>query len=82
MAEIGEIGRLDTFGALLAYAGVHSAERSFGRKGANPETAWRMSKTGNAHLRQVVYRMALVGLQHNPIVAAHCARKRVAGSQR
>ena len=36
---------------LLAHAGVHYAERSSGRKGAGPETAWRMSKAGNAHVR-------------------------------
>ena len=82
MAEIGDIGRFDTFDQLLAYAGVHPAERSSGHKGANPETAWHMSKVGNAHLRAAAYRMALVGLQHNPIIAAHYARKRAAGKSK
>jgi transposase len=36
---------------LLAYANVHPAERSSGRKGADRETSWHMSKAGNAHLR-------------------------------
>ncbi len=36
IAEIGDIGRFETFDALLAYAGVHPAERSSGRKGADP----------------------------------------------
>ena len=46
LAEIGDIGRFADFDQLLAYAGVHPAERSSGRKGANPETAWHMSKAG------------------------------------
>ena len=66
----------------LAYAGVHPAERSSGKKGSNPETAWHMSKASNAHLRAAAYRMALVGVQHNPVVAAHYARKRAAGKSK
>jgi len=79
MAEIGDIGRFTDFDQLLAYAGVHPAERSSGQKGASPETSWRMAKTGSAHLRLAAYRIAVVGLQHNPVIAAHYARKRAAG---
>ena len=82
LAEIGDIDRFTDFDQLLAYAGVHPAERSSGRKGANPETAWHMSKAGNAHLRAAAYRMALVGIQHNPVIAAHYARKRAAGKSK
>jgi transposase len=82
IAEIGDIGRFETFDQLLAYAGVHPAERSSGRKGASPETAWRMSKAGNAHLRAAAYRMAVVGTVHNPIIATHYARKREAGKSK
>jgi transposase len=82
LAEIGDITRFDDFDQLLAYAGVHPAERSSGRKGSSPETAWHMSKAGNAHLRAAAYRMALVGVQHNPIIAAHYARKRAAGKSK
>jgi transposase len=82
MAEIGDISRFETFDQLLAYAGVHPAERSSGRKGASPETAWRMSKAGNAHLRAAAYRMAVVGLQHNPVIAAHYRKKREAGKSK
>jgi Asp-tRNA(Asn)/Glu-tRNA(Gln) amidotransferase A subunit family amidase len=67
---------------LLAYAGVHPAERSSGRKGANPETSWHMSKAGNAHLRAAAYRMAVVGIQHNPVIRAHYERKRAAGKSK
>jgi transposase len=82
LAEIGDIERFDDFDQLLAYAGVHPAERSSGRKGANPETAWHMSKAGNSHLRAAAYRMAVVGVQHNPVIAAHYARKRAAGKSK
>jgi len=79
MAEIGDIGRFTDFDQLLAYTGVHPAERSSGTKGARPETSWHMSKAGNSHLRAAAYRMAVVGVQHNPVIAAHYARKRAAG---
>ena len=82
IAEIGDIGRFSDFDQLLAFAGVHPAERSSGRKGSNPETAWHMSKAGNSHLRAAAYRMAVVGVQHNPVIAAHYARKRAAGKSK
>lgn len=82
IAEIGDIDRFEDFDQLLAYAGVHPAERSSGRKGASPETAWRMSKAGNAHLRAAAYRMAVVGVTHNPVIAAHYQRKREAGKSK
>ena len=82
LAEIGHIERFSDFDQLLAYAGVHPAERSSGRKGASPETAWHMSKAGNAHLRAAAYRLAVIGVQHNPVIAAHYARKRAAGKSK
>jgi transposase len=82
LAEIGDIARFTDFDQLLAYAGVHPAERSSGTKGSNPETAWHMSKAGNSHLRAAAYRMAVVGVQHNPIIKAHYARKRAAGKSK
>jgi transposase len=82
MAEIGDIWRFDDVDQLLAYAGVHPREASSGQKGSNPETSWHMAKTGNAHLRTAVYRMALVGTQHNPVIAAHYRSKREAGKSK
>jgi transposase len=82
ISEIVDIDRFDDFDQLLAYAGVHPAERSSGTKGSNPETSWHMSKAGNSHLRAAAYRMALVGIQHNPVIAAHYARKRAAGKSK
>jgi transposase len=82
IAEIGDIWRFDEVDQLLAYAGVHPAERSSGRKGADPETSWHMSKAGNAHLRAAAYRLAVVGITHNPVIKAHYERKRAAGKSK
>jgi transposase len=82
IAEIGDITRFDDVDQLTAYAGVHPAERSSGKKGADPDTSWHMSKAGNAHLRAAAYRMAVVGITHNPVIKAHYERKRAAGKSK
>ena len=82
IAEIGDIWRFDDADQLTAYAGVHPAERSSGKKGADPETSWHMSKAGNAHLRAAAYRLAVVGITHNPVIRAHYERKRKAGKSK
>lgn len=82
IAEIGDIERFSDVDQLLAYAGVHPAERSSGRKGASPETSWHMSKAGNAHLRAAAYRLAVVGITHNPVIKDHYERKRAAGKSK
>jgi transposase len=82
LAQIGGIGRVGDFDQLLAFAGVHPAECSSGRMGADPETAWHLSKAGNSHLRSAAYLMAVVGAQHSPVIAAHQARKRAAGKSK
>ena len=81
IAEIGDIGRFERLEQLVAYAGVHPAERSSGQKGT-PETSWEMSKTGNAYLRAALYRMAVVGVAHNPVIRDHYARKRAQGKSK
>jgi len=78
IAEIGDIARFSQFDKLVAYVGVHPAEKSSGQSGG-PETSWQMAKTGNAYLRAALYRMAVVGLQHNPVLRDHYARKRAEG---
>lgn len=82
IAEIGDIHRFADFDKLVAYVGVHPAERSSGQKGANPETSWQMSKTGNGYLRAALYRMSVVGLQHNPTIKSHYLRKRTQGKSK
>ncbi|MBA3740742.1 MAG: IS110 family transposase, partial [Chloroflexi bacterium] len=70
IAEIGDIHRFRDFDKLVAYVGVHPAEKSSGQKGG-PETSWQMAKTGNAHIRAALYQLSVVGLQHNPTIKAH-----------
>ena len=82
IAEIGDIRRFSDFDKLVAYIGVHPAEKSSGEKGKDPETSWRMSKAGNVYLRTALYRMAVVGIQHNPVIKAHYARKRAQGKSK
>jgi len=82
IAEIGDIHRFSEFDKLVAYIGVHPAEKSSGETGRNPETSWRMSKAGNTYLRTALYRMAVVGIQHNPVIRAHYARKRAQGKSK
>ncbi len=82
IAEIGDIWRFSEFDKLVAYVGVHPAEQSSGEKGKDPETRWRMSKAGNAYLRTALYRMAVVGITHNPLIRAHYARKRAQGKSK
>jgi transposase len=79
IAEIGDIHRFSDLDQLVAYAGVHPAEKSSGQKGADPETSWEMAKTGNAYLRAALFRMAVVGITHNPVIREHYARKRAEG---
>jgi transposase len=81
IAEIGDIFRFADFDQLVAYAGVHPAEKSSGQKGG-PETSWQMAKTGNAYVRSALYRMSVVGLQHNPTIKAHYLRKRAQGKSK
>lgn len=79
IAEIGDIWRFDDFDQLAAYAGTHPKEESSGQHGAKAETSWRMAKTGNSYLRSALYRMAVVGTRHNPIIKDHYRRKREQG---
>ena len=79
IVEIGDIWRFDDFDQLAAYAGTHPKEQSSGRRGEKAETSWRMAKTGNSYLRSALYRMAVVGIQHNPIIKEHYRRKRQQG---
>ena len=79
IAEVGDIWRFDDFDQLAAYAGTHPKEQSSGRHGEKAETSWRMAKTGNSYLRSALYRMAVVGITHNPIIKEHYLRKRQQG---
>ncbi|MDQ6741328.1 MAG: IS110 family transposase [Candidatus Dormibacteraeota bacterium] len=79
MAEIGDIRRFDDVDQVAALSGVHPAEKSSGRKGAREGTSWHMAKTGNPYIRAALYRIAVSGLKHNPVLRQHYAKKRAAG---
>jgi transposase len=78
-AEIGDIWHFKDFDRLASYSAAHPKEQSSGTKAQNPETSWRMAKTGNSYLRSAAYKMAVVGTQHNPVIRAHYLRKRAQG---
>jgi transposase len=79
MAEIGDIRRFDDVDQVAALSGVHPAEKSSGRKGARQDTSWHMAKTGNPYIRAALYRIAVSGIKHNPVLREHYAKKRAAG---
>ncbi len=41
-----------------------------------------MAKSGDAYLRAALYRIALVGSVHNPVIRDHYRRKRAAGKSK
>jgi transposase len=82
IAEIGDITRFSDVDKLIAFAGVHAAEKSSGEKGKDPETRWRMAKTGSAYLRAALFQVALVGVKSNPVLRTHYLRKRRDGKSK
>ena len=80
IAEIGDICASMTSTSSSPMPGP-SRRAQLGRKGADPETSWHMSKAGNATSR-AAYRMAVVGVTHNPVIRAHYERKRPPASRR
>ncbi|MDD5462805.1 MAG: transposase [Methylococcales bacterium] len=54
-------------GQLTAYLGLVPVER---QSGASIQGRSRLSKTGPARVRAVLYRAAIVGTQHNPHIKA------------
>lgn len=76
LACLGDIHRFDNAKQVAAFAGLSPAERQSGKyKGQT-----RLSKTGDALLRQALYLPAVVAGQHNPIVRAFCERLKAKGT--
>ena len=83
MRSAGDGPGAELISALQAIRGIGFLTAvTTGRKGASPETSWHMSKAGNSHLRAAAYRIAVVGIQHNPVIVAHYRRKRDAGKSK
>ncbi len=71
LGEIRNILDFQSARQLAAYAGL--TPRNF-LSGTSVHKKSRLSKTGNANLRQILYLPAIVAKKHNPIVHAFCDR--------
>lgn len=71
LGEIRNILDFQSARQLAAYAGL--TPRNF-LSGTSVHKKTRLSKTGNANLRQILYLPAIVAKKHNPIVHAFCDR--------
>lgn len=71
LGEIRSITDFESARQLAAYAGLHPANF---RSGTSVHRKARLAKTGNAHLRRILYMPALSAKRWNPIVKAFCER--------
>lgn len=69
LAECGDLRRYDSARAAAAYGGLTPKEHA---SGSSVHGQPRLSKTGSARLRKLLYFPAIVAKQHNPIVRAFC----------
>jgi transposase len=71
LGEIRAITDFESARQLAAYAGLHPANFL---SGTSVHRKARLAKTGNAHLRRILYMPALSAKRWNPIVKAFCER--------
>jgi transposase len=72
---LGEITRFDTAKQVVAFTGLNPTVRESGQwRGAS-----RLSKTGDARLRRVLYMPALVAWRYNPVINVFCERLKSRG---
>lgn len=69
LAECGDLRRFASAREAAAYAGLTPKEHI---SGSSVHGRPRLSKTGSARLRKLLYFPAIVAKQHNPIVRAFC----------
>ena len=69
LAECGDLRRFASAREAAAYAGLTPKEHASGSSVHSPP---RLSKTGSARLRKLLYFPAIVAKQHNPIIRAFC----------
>lgn len=77
---LGELPNLNEFRsakALSAFAGLCPREY---RSGTSVSTSW-LSKTGNNHIRRILYMPAITAMRFNPILKAFADRLRAAGKR-
>ena len=71
LGEIRHISDFDSARQLAAYAGLTPRNQL---SGTSVHRKARLSKTGNAHLRRILYMPAISAKRWNPIVKAFCER--------
>jgi transposase len=76
LAFFGEVSRFAKAKQLAAFIGVNPRQHL---SGSSVTTKTRLSKTGAANLRRMLYMPAIVAMTHNPIVKAFCQRLKRAG---
>ena len=76
LGEIRAVGEFESARQLAAYAGL--TPRNF-LSGSSVHKKSRLSKTGNAHLRKILYMPAVSARRWNPIIHAFCLRLSASG---
>ncbi|MFC1960404.1 IS110 family transposase, partial [Chloroflexota bacterium] len=71
LGELPDLSRFDHSGHVVAFAGLNPRQH---RSGSSVRGQTRLSKTGNAILRRVLYFPALSAKKHNPLIAPWCAQ--------
>lgn len=69
LAELADLNRFDHAGQVVAFAGLNPRQR---RSGSSVRGQSRLSKTGNALLRRILYFPALSARRYNPRIAPWC----------
>jgi transposase len=78
LGEIRSIDEFDNARQLAAYAGL-TPEKAV--SGSSVRKKPRLSKTGNANLRKILYMPAISAKRFNPIISSFCQRLLLAGLQ-
>lgn len=76
LAEVPDLTAFVSAPQLAAYAGLTPQQKE---SGSSVYKRARLSKTGNAHIRAILYFPAMVAIRHNPIVKALAERLEARG---
>jgi transposase len=76
LGELTHLRHYQRAAQVVAYAGLNPKER---QSGTSIKGAARLSKTGNAQVRKMLYFPAISALRHNPLIKALGARLRQQG---
>ncbi|WP_372589462.1 IS110 family transposase [Fervidobacterium pennivorans subsp. shakshaketiis] len=75
LAEVGDISRFSTYKKLIAYCGLDPSIAQSGKS----KVEGHISKRGNAHLRRILWLMAVSVVIHNEYFRTYYERKRQQG---